>query len=109
MADFEVMGGKFTIKANDGHFSETYEIEAASMDDAMAQAKARWSERKGMRRAPSHAAAMATAHVDEMDAAAKDAPPPAPMIRHMEEAKPAQKNDDDRMPSKAPLPAAPKK
>lgn len=89
MADFEVMGGKFMIKANDGHFSETYEIEAASVDDAMEQAKARWSERKGMRRAPSHAAAMASAH--------------------SEEARPAPKNDDDKMPTKAPLPAAPKK
>lgn len=74
MADFEVMGGKFTIKANDGHFSEVYEIEAPSMADAMAQAKGRWSERKGMRNAPTHEAAMAAAHAEEMDAAMRETP-----------------------------------
>jgi hypothetical protein len=70
MADFTIKSGHFTVQVNDGHFSETYEIDAASADDALRQARMMWGKRSGMRAAPSHAAAMAAAHDKEMREAA---------------------------------------
>jgi hypothetical protein len=70
MADFEVMGGKFHILANDGHFSENYEIEALSQADAMAEARRRWGSRRGARNAPTYEAALAAGHADETQVAA---------------------------------------
>jgi hypothetical protein len=70
MADFEVMGGKFHIRANDGHFSENYEIEALSQADAMAEARRRWGSRRGARNAPTYDAALAAGHAEEMKVAA---------------------------------------
>lgn len=45
MADFKVLPGRFSIQVNDGHSAEVYEIDAESVEDAMAKAEYLWSQR----------------------------------------------------------------
>lgn len=72
MADFNVSAGRFTVQVNDGHFTETYEIDAASTADAIAEARRLWARRPGGRAAPTYDMAMAMAHKEESARAATE-------------------------------------